>query len=375
MAGPLTSTIHHLREQVAEWCAEHHGEQLAELIRTWIGPQEPNEDNIHQGVAFALLFAPSGRRTLLSHYLDVHPDHSHRERLVLDGWRNATLAVLRVDQVELDRGLHVFDVVNEQSLFIREQQATHTAAPGMWLLACICRMDQNWEFDAAILEIPVPARIHVVRALLDEGNPIAAVEAWHRAVRKPRFQNTDGHDVTLTEVVLDLDWEALVDLVADWPDATIDEAVHVFRPEPVADIGGPPVIASFSADPDGVVLFANSEQRIDEMLERLSATQPIQVRKRETSEVPSDPEGPVLVVDSTVTALEKGQTPEMRAQSYVMEQRLDWLDLPIPALDGLTPRQAVEAGRRAEVQALIPHEESWLLAALGLDAPLTTPEA
>ncbi|MBW2256918.1 MAG: hypothetical protein JRI25_20315 [Deltaproteobacteria bacterium] len=83
----------------------------------------------------------------------------------------------------------------------------------------------------------------------------------------------------------------------------------------------------------------------------------------------------MLVVDSTVAALEKGQTPEMRTQSYLMEQRLDWLDSPIPALDGLTPREAVEAGRRAEVQALIPHEESWLLAALGMDAPSTTPEA
>lgn len=375
MAGPLSATIHELRDRVAEWCAEHHGERLAALIRTWLGPQQADEDTVLQGVIFALLFAPPGERTLLSHYLDAHPDHSHRERLVLDGWRDASLAILRIDRVEADRGLHVFDVLKERSLFLREQEATHTLQPGTWLLAVICRMDGDWQLEGALREIPVTARIHLVRAALHDDDPIAAVEAWHRAVRRPRFQNTDGHDVVLTEVVLDLDWQALLDRVADWPDAIVDDGVQVVSPRSVEAIGGPPVIATFSDDPAGVVLFANSAERIDEMLVRLRTKQPVAVRKRDTREIPSDPEGPLLVVDSTVAALRAGGTPETTAQSLVMEQRLAWLDQSIPALDGLTPRQAVKAGRRAEVYALIPHEESWLLAALGLDAPAATPEA
>jgi hypothetical protein len=53
-------------------------------------------------------------------------------------------------------------------------------------------------------------------------------------------------------------------------------------------------------------------------------------------------------------SFQKMESAEQAQEEFMEDLASNWLDLPIPALGGLNPLQAVRAGRFAEVRALIP---------------------
>jgi hypothetical protein len=76
-----------MRDQVGNWAAEHHPEELATLMRAWIGPHDPTEETVHQALGFALL-ARHGGPSLADRYDAAGHRHHRAERQVLEGWRS-----------------------------------------------------------------------------------------------------------------------------------------------------------------------------------------------------------------------------------------------------------------------------------------------
>jgi hypothetical protein len=255
-------------------------------------------------------------------------------------------------EVELDRGLHVRDVLHDEHLFLHERSATHSLKAGMWMIADICRYDRHWEIDGALQVLPPRARIRVVQALLvDPPDAIGVIDTFHRSFRPPRFVNTDGHLVVPTELVLDLRWPALLEAAATWRDAVVEEDQVVIHGAESSALGGPAIRASFTEEDGSVLLSVNSRERADQMLARLPGVEVVDRNEHELA--PSDPDGEPMIVDMSTVMATSTEEAESRFQT---DRVARWPDEPIPALDGLTPRQALEAGRLAEVRALAPED-------------------
>lgn len=66
----------------------------------------------------------------------------------------------------------------------------------------------------------------------------------------------------------------------------------------------------------------------------------------------SHPDGPAIIAEQTTLFGDAEATPDDVTDEMFEKLDAAWPDAPVPALDGLTPRQAVAAGRRAEVWAV-----------------------
>lgn len=111
---------------------------------------------------------------------------------------------------------------------------------------------------------------------------------------------------------------------------------------------------------DGVVtLDTNSRERHDAFFAWWDEhhKRPIPVLDSSEKGVPSNPHGLPIRVDVHSLRTPPGASKDDVVAHHTAHYRSRWADEPILALDGLTPRQAVEAGRRAEVWALAADDE------------------
>ena len=132
--------------------------------------------------------------------------------------------------------------------------------------------------------------------------------------------------------------------------------------------GGRVTRAVFGRDEGVVTLFTNSRERHATILERWRSTTgaALPVEREEVARPPSDPLGIELIVDSSSIAVPAGADPREYGEWHAAALGAGWIDSPVPALDGLTPREALARGRRAELWALLPPDEDWIAAELGL---------
>lgn len=126
---------------------------------------------------------------------------------------------------------------------------------------------------------------------------------------------------------------------------------------------------AFSQKGSLTTLFTNSRERHQEILARLRAARdaPVEVIREKVDRHPQGaPGGPQLIVDSQSFEAPEGLN-KKDAERYLRRAFLQlWSSKPIPALGGLTPLQAMAAGRKAELWAVTPVE---LVEELGLQEP------
>lgn len=378
-----------LRDRIAEWAAEHHGAELQAGMELFLGHRPRESHRVTSALAFALV-APTPRGDSLVERYAARPGHCPRaERVLLDRWAATWFSVLRVTGVRRDAWVDVHDVLRDVTLRIHERAGSGSMTRGTWLAAFFHEDAHRWVFEGTIEVVAPQARIYAVQAALaaaremerdpetlDPGasrrlaRPVMA--AIDRASRAPRLLNTDRHDVLLVTSTLDLPWSRVVEVVGAWDDAEVHEDhATVFGSAPVHHLGARTTRATFNRDGRAVTLFTNSRARHDEILARWerAISAPLPRTGEEVTAVPSDPQGQELIVDSSVLLAPEGVDPDAFARRHLADGDARWVDEPLPALDGLTPRAALAAGRRAEVWALIPTEEdraARLAAALGL---------
>ncbi len=361
-----SDAIARCRAQVGQWASEHHPDTLTHLMAAYLGPDRRtvrmHPELVEQALSFALIAATPEGDTLVQRYKALGLSHPRRVRDALTTFAEARFTLLRVNGVERDRGLAVRDVVADELLFLREVSATHSARPGMWLLAGIGRVEGAWELlgDARVLAKAAPIR--VVQELLRPQQPeLRAIEAWHRSLRRPRLVTSDGDPLVLLELLVDRSWPEVVAEAAAWGDTNLeDEVLHVLG-EPVPRAGRP-VRASLRHQAGRVAIQVHSLAREREILARLGHPEVLQRVDRSAELPPQDPEGEAAIAEGYQMELPEG---EGDMAWFEAQRAAAWPDEPIPALDGLTPRQALAAGRAPEVRAVAP-DAPEVLSALGL---------
>jgi len=364
--------INELRGRMAEWSAQHHQQQLLDGMRAWLCEQPPRDPYLGPAIAFALLCGYDAEPSLVQRYRDTLRAPSRLDRMVFESWEQSWFGLFEVSEVEPGLGMRMDDVFSGDSYWISERSASLQMHEGDWLFAVLQPVDGRLELEGTAAEIGPMGRLDVVQAWINGAmdrdlDPyqvqaedsrrlaLAAVEALRRSERRPKLVNHDGDRIVLLEAVVDCDWVTARECLEQWSDVQGDDdsMSWIGRYEAVA--GGRLVLASFASCLEGAcfTITVNSEERLAAVFEEWKRQHGVDlaVRDRAVTDVQSDPQGKEVAtdmvhVDSSAVDAQDGD--------YTAHLYADWANVPIPALDDLTPKQAVRAGRRAEVRALFP---------------------
>jgi len=200
------------------------------------------------------------------------------------------------------------------------------------------------------------------------------LRAARKASQPPRLLNADGHDILLVTATIGLPWAEVVEALRGWPDAWEEETwVDLFGIEPVDYMGHPAVRATFRLADGAVTLYANSRERFDEALGRWATRtgRPLPVVSEEVDEVDSNPDGEAVIFDTQKITAPQGTSSDEVERSFRDEQKARWLDNPVPALGGLSPRRAAGVPSLEPLLWTLLHrqDERALVHALGLRLP------
>jgi hypothetical protein len=269
------------------------------------------------------------------------------------------------EAIEVEPGVSVTfrDLRTGDVVTAADSVASQTLKPGH--LVC-CHLLPQPDGDHAIHSID-PIGLHERSVLLelldeDEVDPELLVAFLSRHLAPPALINSDGHPLILCDVQLASTDPAALSAALDArfgpADVADDESSWADRLE----VEGTETIRATLTLADGhLTLSTNSTERRDLVLAGLLELQPDlrvvsqsesdpreHMREMETPADPADPSGGPRAVGPFGQPLT--DSPEVRAAvaEHVRGYETRWLDLEIPALDGLTPREAASDPTRRD---------------------------
>lgn len=208
-----------------------------------------------------------------------------------------------------------------------------------------------------------PVALHERDALIDlldgEPDPVTLVAWLSRRFAPTALANTEGDSLAICEATVQVGDRAGIE-------AALDDAYdRVEGDEPprwleyVTTHGMPRIRATLALDGDTLRVDTNSEKRMDRVLATLARLDPAMTvlddsrrplhDAREAAELAKQmPVGDEDMLDPN--------DPEVAAMldEFIRDYETKWLDEPIPALDGHTPRQAADdPTRRADLIKLL----------------------
>jgi hypothetical protein len=322
-----------------------------------------------------------GRR-IAERFLDANERRlSPAEREWLDAQLRAWLSLWEVTAVEPGAGVHVSDLLTGETRFVAERTASRTLTGRETLLARVVdhagsstfcglapRALPPAEADAVVQQVRARLRLRravAVERLRDEAIGAFMLARWSQAVAAlkaraaipPRLTNTDGDALLFTTDHYTVE-AAAHDEVArrlaalgavDTGEASASERCwELIRPDRDAGDEGT-IIGRLRLADSTLAVETNSVARADDLRQRIEAACGALVRHRLREH--SDPRallarGAGPQPPSAVPGLDPAEQARIERE-YKQRHYQRWLDEPIPALDGQTPRQAARtrAGR------------------------------
>lgn len=272
------------------------------------------------------------------------------ERLLAEQWLLVDRSVFEVEQVRPGEGLTVRDVRTGDVHQVRERAASRQLKAGALICARIVPVDETMQIFGGIEPVELHERDELVKLLDTEPEPLDLVSFLTRRYAPPVLHNTEGEPVVLCEVTLRTgDPAALVAELDETYERDADAAQWFER---LTD-GMEPIRATLRLDGRDLTVHTNSEARLDRVLDTLRKLDPTltvvdETRQSAHEAAASTPSGVVEPLDPA--------DPEIAAalDGFVRDYERKWLDEPIPALAGHTPRQAAaDPTRRGDLIRLL----------------------
>ena len=320
-------------------------------------------------------------RTVVDACLDTRGHRfSREERRWLDAQRAAWLSVWEVEAVDPGKTLTLHDLLSGARRTVRETRGSKTLVPRDALLvrvvdhdgvALLCGAHQRPlpPFDTAEVVRRARSRLRRRRAV-----PVARLRSadfgrnliryWEEAVEDldarsaipPDLRNRDGDPVLLTVdhfAVARGNMTAVAARIAGMEDAHREDAAedspaYVFlRPDdPTQPEGEQTIVGRVRMDAGALRIETNSQARADALRERIEAAcgSRIRHRAREHTDPLALAKGRGKPRPAPPSPEEENLVAEFKARHYA-----DWIDQPLPALNGKTPRECTRtaAGQRA----------------------------
>jgi hypothetical protein len=380
--------LHELDDRLVHALLEFAGRRFgpAWLRAEAFGADTPSVLQI--AVPWSLYHHRHEEQTVLDHYLAERRRRlSPAERGWLESQRAAWLSVWEVTDVEPGVSMTLRDLLTGETRSVHEKTASRTAVRRDAVLgrvvdhqgvSLICGMHPRVLAPSAAAEVVRRARVRARRKgvlplerLRDEGFGRALIRYWKEAVEEssaraalpPDLQNTDGDPFLLTTDHFEIAPGARASV-----EATLAALPEVEPPGPGE---GPPAYVFLRAgnrihkswdntvvgrawiSGDELHAETNSRERADTLRERLESVcgTGIRHRAREHADPLSERARP-----ARPRATPERPPPEAEQLLLEFKQRHydDWLDTPVPALGGKTPREAARTARgRSAVDVLL----------------------
>ena len=260
------------------------------------------------------------------------------EALLAARWALVERSLFEVESVDRDV-LTLRDLRTGDTIVVTNTTAQDETRPGALLVGRPLPVDDTWRAHSGF--VPVGDHAHdYTLAALDAGDAFEVAAAIGATFAPPTLQNTDGEPLAFHELTFRVaDPERASSALAS--SALHDDGDGHFTL--VRDSANQPdtVILSLLLEGDELRVTANSDRRADEARGLVAQLLPDAVLHdddvRSLDEAMAAPRAPS---DGPTSE----NTPELAAllDTMMQERERRWIDEPVPALRGLTPRQAVD---------------------------------
>ncbi|KKC01173.1 tetratricopeptide repeat family protein [Mycolicibacter arupensis] len=291
------------------------------------------------------------------------------ERVLAQQWLGVERSVFDVEQVRPGRGLTLRDVRTGEVHEVTERTASRILQPGQLICARVVPTGEGMEFFGGVEPVALHERGPLIELLDTEPDPMELVAFLTRRFAPPALVNTEGDPMVICEAQIRVgDPVALA--------AELDECYERTETDPpqwiefVTTDGMQRVRATLALDGDTVAVDTNSDARMDRVLVVLRGIDPALEILDETRTPIGDLKQAAAVTGDHPVAREP-EDPELLAfmEQVLHEYEERWLDESIPALGGITPRQAADdPTRRGDLIRLLNSFPSGAAAGRGMDA-------
>lgn len=339
------------------------------------------------------------------------------ERTFLRAWSNSAVQCYRVIEVRPDEGITLEDVVSKDRVDVREKLGTRGLASWDVLFT---RVIQGGDGASLVMEggimhframeyARIKSKLDYRRRQWREQGPGGDDTAFFKRMlpvfyglwadrflpqSMPEMRNTDGERLALTEIWYEVnDREAAIAFLDRHPEIERknpqdDELVWVWGAPGTSDgLEGSKLLGRFELDREaGLKIEVNSKERAERVRsicgEWGDAVDHIDSRTMETADLLRKK------LDEKTPVASEPMDDELRAhmQEYYDGHYRRWLDQPVPMLENLSPREAVEVKRlrpavtelirglesdheRAQRDGGVSHDPTWMWKELGLRRP------
>ena len=284
------------------------------------------------------------------------------ERLLAGQWLLVQRSVHEVVSVRRGEGMTVRDVRTGDVHEVRERAGSRRVKVGQLYCARVVPAGDTMQIFGGIEPVSLGERDGLIALLDDDPDPVELVAFLSRRFAPPVLQNTEGESLVMCDATLRVaDPAALTEALDDAYDrdeGEPDGALVWF--EHVITDGMQRIRAHLELSGDELHVHANSEARFERVLATIRALDPSVTVLSETRE----PAGDVRAVQrlaarssaAPATFLDPAANPAIAAALEEMARTYEaaWLDEPIPALAGHTPREcANDPTRRPDLIRLL----------------------
>ncbi len=346
-----------------------------------------------------------GGRPAVDRFLEVHAQLPAGERAFLEMMRDTSMRLYEVVDAVPGVSLTLRDVLEGDQVTVHERLGSRSISRFEWLAARLVARGASGqpEIEAGLMQLPellresVRGQLAAHREDFLRKNPGADVRAFYKSTAPffhsawagavldpvvPALRNTDGEEMVITRVTFDAGDAAALQTV-------LDASTELTRREgsrwgwsgenargEVVSLGHLELVR------DTLVLEANSVERGDRGRRLVEALAGEAVRHRSTThaDLANEVRDRLRKRDPDEGTGERGageiprEVAEDLALNHYARHYRGWIDEPVPALDGRTPREAAgDAGLRARLVDLLRQLERMYQDALRSDAPAYDP--
>jgi tetratricopeptide (TPR) repeat protein len=294
------------------------------------------------------------------------------ERLLAGQWLLVERSVYEVEDVRAGHGLTVRDLRTGDRQDVQERTASRDLKIGMLICARILPAGDASQIFGGVEVIGLHERDELIDLLDTHPDPPELVAFLSRRLAPPQLQNTEGDPIVMCRATLRVpDPQALsrsLDDTYDRENADDDtDASHAPAGptaqwfEHVETHGMQRIRATLRLSGDELHIDTNSEARLDRVIDTIRSLQPSATVLDESREPVSDlhaaagpagPGSPPVGAGNLLDPTDPDLAPFVEQLALQYEQ--SWLDEPIPALAGHTPRQAAaDPTRRPDLIRLL----------------------
>jgi tetratricopeptide (TPR) repeat protein len=304
--------------------------------------------------ASLVLFADGGIEEFLRQRGSLLPND---ECNMVTQWALTAPSVYEVTSVRVGAGMSIRDLRTGDIVDVTERLGSTEVANGDLLLAHPVFDGEGYQFVGGIVPVPLSIRDAIMDVLDENGGGAEIAAVIGAARRRPELVNMEGEKMVACEATYRVPTSRPITAQLD---ATFESGPDGVWEEWVEVDGRRWLRSQVTLDGDMLRLSANSVQRYERLRDAVSKAVPGLELINEERTSAADAARASFSEPTTSLPPESGGEvdPEVAdaLAALIREQEVRWVDEPIPALAGLTPRQAANDPTRREDLIALLHE-------------------